>query len=236
MISRATLLLIGALALPACQGADEAAGPNDHDTPDHVAVGEDAGTPPLAAVRSEWPSAEDPGNPYYARIAPEPPHIYEDGEWAVFVFYRDPGCVRPDFNLLDFFDPPAAFGCASMVSGQSIWAEEIGVGAPRQVTMSGNGAVPVWLAPAAAARGAVADGMLTIGELEGLPGLLKGEASGFREVLMPHPLPPFLGGGGHPNPKLTLVARGTLEDGRSFRYQLNHGDYGELHSLRLTIR
>lgn len=236
MISRATLLLIGALALPACQGADEAAGPNSHDAPEDVEVGEHADADPLAAVRSEWPSPEDPGNPYYVRIEPVPPHIYEDGEWAVFVFYRDPGCIRSDFNLLEFFDAPAAFGCVSMVSGQSIWADEIGVGAPKQVTMSGNGAVPVWLAPAAVAAGAVADGTLTIGELGGLPGLVKGTATHLREVLMPHALPPFLGGGGHPNPKLTLVARGGLEDGRSFRYQLNRGGYGELHTSRLTIR
>lgn len=236
MISRATVLLSAALALPACQGADEVAGPNSHDAPEDVAVADDADAAPLAAVRSEWPSAEDPGNPYYVRIEPVPPHIYEDGEWAVFVFYRDPGCIRPDFNLLDFFDAPAAFGCVSMVSGRSIWAEDVGVGAPRQVTTSGNGAVPVWLAPVAVARGAVADGMLTIGELEGLPGLVHGTATQFSEVLMPHALPPFLGGGGHPDPKLTLVARGVLEDGRSFDYQLNRGDYGELHTSRLTVR
>lgn len=236
MINRATLLLIGALALPACQGADEAAGPSNDDAPENAAVGEDADAAPLAAVRSDWPSSEDPGNPYYVRIEPVPPHIYEDGEWAVFVFYRDPGCIRPDFNLLDFFDPPAAFGCASMVSGQSTWADEIGVGAPKQVTMSGNGAVPVWLVPVAVARDAVADGTLTIGELEGLPGLVQGIATHLREVLMPHPLPRFLGGGGHANPKLTLVARGALEDGRSFHYQLNRDDYGELHTSRLTIR
>lgn len=230
MSSPTTLLLMAALALVACEGSDGIVGPEDADAPESI----DAPAPP--AVLSEWPSAEDPGNPYYARIEPVPPHIYEDGEWAIFVFYRDPGCIRPDFNLLTFFDAPAAFGCASMVSGQSIWAQDVGVGAPKQVTIEGSGAVPVWLAPATTAQGAVADGMLTIGELEGLPGLVKGEATGFREVLMPHPLPPFLGGGGHPNPKLTLVARGALEDGRSFHYQLNRGDYGELHTSRLTIR
>ncbi|MFW6089746.1 MAG: hypothetical protein ACODAB_08330 [Gemmatimonadota bacterium] len=226
MISRAVLLSIAALALPACEGADEAVGPNI----------DDVDRAPLAASLSEWPSAEDPGNPYYARIEPVPPHIYSDGAWAVFVFYRDPGCIRPDFDLLEFFDPPAAFGCASMVSGRSIWEEAIGVGAPRQVIIEGNGAVPVWLAPAVTAADAVGDGTLTIGELEGLPGLVKGTATRFNEVLMPHPLPPFLGGGGHPNPKLTLVARGALEDGRSFQYSLNRGDYDELHTSRLTIR
>lgn len=41
--------------------------------------------------------------------------------------------------------------------------------------------------------------------------------------------------GGHPNPKLALVTRGALEDGRSFHYRWNRGDYGELQALRLTI-
>ncbi len=233
MINRSTALLTAAVAavvLSACGSSDGLVAPEDTDTPERV----DA--PPPSAVLSDWPSAEDPGNPYYVRIEPVPPYIYQDGEWAIFVFYRDPGCIRPDFNLLDFFDPPAAFGCASMVSGRSIWTDDVGVGAPRQVTIEGNGTVPVWLAPVTTAQNAVADETLTIGELEGLPGLVKGTAARFSEVLMPHPLPPFLGGGGHPNPKLTLVAGGVLEDGRTFHYRLNRGDYGELHTLRLTIR
>lgn len=230
MIIRTTVLFTAAAVLTACGGSDGIVAPQDSDTPENV----DAS--PLASVRSEWPSAEDPGNPYYARIESVSPHIYEDGAWGIVVFYRDPACVRPDFNLLDFFDAPAAFGCASTVTGHSIWADDVGVGAPRTVTIKGNGAVPVWLVPVGAAQSAVADGTLTIGELAGLPGLVKGTASHFSEVLMPHPLPPGLGGGGHPNPKLTLVARGALEDGRSFRYQLNRGDHGELHTSRLTIR
>jgi hypothetical protein len=53
--------------------------------------------------------------------------------------------------------------------------------------------------------------------LASLEGLLKGQANQFNEVLQPEPLPPELGGGGHPNPKLIQNAQGLLEDGRIFR-------------------
>jgi hypothetical protein len=63
---------------------------------------------------------------------------------------------------------------------------------------------------------ALEDGELTIGELVELEGRLVGYADWFKETLQPHPLPPELGGGGHPNPKLLLSAQGRLEDGRRF--------------------
>lgn len=224
MNRRAALLIIGILASTACQAADEVAAP--------AAVDE----PALSAERTSWPSATDPGLPYYARIEPVPPHVYEDGEWAIFVFYRDPACIRPDFDLIDFFDPPAAFGCPLRVSGSSIWDEAFGVGAPKVVTIEGDGAVPVWLLPSSVASSAVADGTLTIGELTSLPGRLEGTATRYREVVMPHPLPSFLGGGGHANPKIAITAGGALEDGRMFSYHLNRGDHGELHAIRLDIK
>lgn len=227
MVKRTSLLLAAALTLAACAAGDDVTGPRAQTASNGTS---------LDAVRTNWPSADDPGNPYYARIEPVPPHLYEASGYAVIVFYRDPGCVRADFNLLDFFDPPAAFGCASHVSGASIWAVGPGIGAPKVVGMKGDGAVPVWFVPAATAEAAVADGELTIGELAGLPGLIEGTATTFRETLMPHALPPFLGGGGHRSPKITITARGTLEDGRSFQYQLHREDYGEPEAIRLDIR
>jgi hypothetical protein len=172
-------------------------------------------------VRTTWPSGEDPGLPYYVRTEPMPPHIYDDGEWAVFVFYRDPGCVPADFNLLSFFDIPAAFGCSLTVHGSHLWQGAPFSAPPKIVTVTGDGAVPVWFAPAAAVESATQDGALTIGELAGLDGLLVGYAAQFNETLHPHPLPPELGGGGgHPNPKLILDANGQLNDGRQFHLHI----------------
>ena len=47
--------------------------------------------------------------PFYALI--ERGLVHNDGEGAAIAFFRPPECIRSDFNLLDFFDAPAAFGC-----------------------------------------------------------------------------------------------------------------------------
>lgn len=166
--------------------------------------------------RSAWPSAEDPGPPFYTRIEPAPPHIYTVDGWAVIQFYRDPACIRPEFNLLAFFDAPAAFGCPLVVEGFSLRKAQ--PGAPKITEARGTGAVPFWFIPSAAVFDAMTDGVLTIGELAALPGRITGLASEFSEALHPGPIPVL--GGGHPNPVFTQSARGTLEDGRAFEYQL----------------
>jgi hypothetical protein len=185
-------------------------------------------------VRTTWPSAEDPGPPFYARIESSPPHFLSDGDWAAIVFYRDPGCVPAEFNLLRFFDAPVAFGCPLTVHGFSLWDEPF-VGAPKIATSSGDGAVPVWFVPMDTADQAAQDGFLSIGELAGLEGLLIGHAEEFNEVLHPSPLPPELGGGGHPNPKLTLNANGQLEDGRRFNLHVSEVR-GEVMSIQIQFR
>jgi hypothetical protein len=182
-----------------------------------------AGTQASAAnndlVRTDWPSAEDPGPPFYARTDHAPPFVFNDGEWAAIVFYREPGCVPASFNLIQFFDPPAAFGCAPVTQGYSLWQESM-TGAPKIAKTSGGGAVPVWFVPVEAVNQVMQDGDLTISELEELDGLLVGYADQFEETLQPHSLPPELGGGGHPNPKLVLDAKGQLEDGRQFNLHI----------------
>jgi hypothetical protein len=182
-------------------------------------------------VRTTWPSAEDPGPPFYARIEPAPPHVFNDGDLAAIVFYRDPACVPVEFNLLFFFDPPAAFGCPLTVQGASLWHGEPLIGAPKIATISGTGAVPVWFVPVDAVNQATQDGVLTIDELAGLDGRLVGQADQFNETLHPHPLPPELGGGGHPNPKLVQDAHGWLEDGRRFSLHVTqvHGEVMAIH-------
>lgn len=186
-------------------------------------------------TRTTFPSAEEPGAPYYARIDPEPPYIHDDGEWAAIVFYRDPGCVPADFNLLFFFDPPNAFACPLTIHGALLWEGAPQSGAPKIALSSGNGAVPVWFVPVGAIQQAMQDGVLTIGELAGLDGRLVGYADQFNEVLHPHPLPPVLGGGGHPNPKTLISAQGQLEDGRSFSLNVTEIQ-GEIRAIQIRFR
>jgi hypothetical protein len=183
-------------------------------------------------VRTTWPSAEDPGMPFYARIGAE--QIFMVDGWAVIPFYRDPACIPANFNLLTFFDVPAAFGCPHTVEGFSLWHGEAFAGAPKIIESQGTGAVPFWFIPAGAVLDAVQDDVLTIGELAGLPGRIVGYASHFNEVLHPHPNPPFLGGGGHPTPKIIQTAQGRLEDGRRFQFHIT-ATRGVVRSTRLRI-
>lgn len=166
-------------------------------------------------VRTEWGTAEDPGAPYYARIAAH--EIFEDDGLVAIAFYREPECVPQHFNLLGFFDGSGAFvGCPLTGDGVSLWEGAPLVGAPKVVRFRGAGSVPVWFVPVDAVDAAAADGVLTIAELATADGLVTGAAEHFTEVLHPGPLPPFLGGGGHPNPKISITAHGDTEDGRRF--------------------
>jgi hypothetical protein len=188
---------------------------------------------PSGLVRTVWPSAADPGLPYYARIQPSSPHILIVDGWAIIPFYRDPECIPPGFNLLQLFDPPTAFGCTLLVEGFSLWHGEPFMGAPKVIHSRGTGSVVFWFIPEDVVMEAVDDGELTMGELSELEGRITGVATQFTEVLHPHANPPEFGGGGHPNPKLVQNARGILDDGRSFNFHVT-GVRGE-QSITLNI-
>ena len=172
--------------------------------------------PASAAVR-----LEDGGDvPFYARITTigTPDQIFHDEAWAAIVFYRPPECVPDDFNLLAFFDfpgpaGPGAFGCnPTTTEGFNLWHNGPGVdAAPFLAVTRGLGAVPVWFIRWPVLRDAVADGVLTMRDLEALPSdsRLIGSADYFRQVLRPHDAAPV--------PMTLFVAEGSLEDGRSFR-------------------
>ncbi len=75
----------------------------------------------------------------------------------------------------------------------------------------GLGAVPIWFAPWPDLRAEMADGVLTISELESMPSLLKASANIFEETLSP------TGIAQHPN--FHVIASGQLQDGRTFQYE-----------------
>lgn len=228
MLERALIMTGLLLAGAACERAPAAPETTRFEEAPLLTPGSSSGL-----VRTIWPSAQDPGPPFYARMDAITPVFEVDG-WAVIVFYRDPACIPASFNLLSFFDAPAAFGCDLMVEGFALWQGEPLGGAPKLSRAEGTGAVPLWFVPAGSLLTVIEDGELTIGELTAIPGLLAGAATHFREVLQPHPLPAFLGGGGHPDPKLIIGARGTLEDGRRFWYQVVRAK-DEIRSIRLRL-
>ncbi len=152
-------------------------------------------------------------SPYYARIARD--EIFHTDDWAVIVFYRPPSCIPADFNLLELFDVPRAFSCGpATIEGFTIWKNGPDKDpAPLQGRFHGKGEVPVWFVRWSELESAIADEVLTIGELTGLPSRIVGTASHYQETLHP-PQASDKGNG-----KLNFVARGTLEDGRSFQAQ-----------------
>jgi hypothetical protein len=149
------------------------------------------------------------------------PLVHHTRDWAAISFYRNPDCVPEDFNLLGFFDAPRAFDCVLTVEGFEIWRHGPWAGdpAPIQTESFGLGAVPIWFVPwgelerAIGESGAPGEKHLMLGELEDLSSLLKGSASYFRETL--HPSQPGR------QTKTQIVARGTLEDGRAFFFQVS---------------
>ena len=186
-------------------------------------------------VRTTWPSQEDPGMPFYARVELLPPFIFNDGEWAAIIFYRESGCVPEMFNLITVFDIPVAFSCPHTVHGSSLWHGAIFNGAPKSISIKGNGAVPVWFVPWEAVKDqARVDGVLTITDLEQIEGKLVGYADQYTETLQPHPDPAF-GGGGHPNPKMIVNAQGQLEDGRQFNLHITWV-HDEVQAIKILFR
>ncbi len=154
--------------------------------------------------------------PFYARAPRD--GIINDGEWAVIVFYRPAECIPAEFNLLDFFDfpgptGPGAFGCNPPTTDSvEIWQNGPGIDfAPLVGKFRGLGAVPVWFVRWSDIEAAVADDVLTIGELESLPSLQKGSADYYRETL--HPTESAAPGPG----SIQFTGRGGLEGGGRFR-------------------
>jgi len=152
-----------------------------------------------AAVR-----VEGDAGPFYARI--QAGFVPTDGEWAAIVFYRDPACVPTGFNLLQFWDP-GAFGCHSYVAAFGIIGN---APSPIFTQLRGVEPVPVWFVSWSELQQAMADDVLTIGELASLPSLLVGHATFYNDTQHP----------GVAQCHSAVEASGYLEDGRCFQYQM----------------
>jgi hypothetical protein len=143
-------------------------------------------SPVFAQIRIPFPSPQDPGGPVYTTI--ERGLDLHDGPVAAVLFYRDPSCVPGDFNLLDgqdlagFPDNPRAFACPLTVDGFGVWKQGPPADVvPRHVLTRGTGAVPVWFVAWPELQAAMADDLLTVGELRTLPSLQMSYAIHFEE-------------------------------------------------------
>ncbi|MGH9846554.1 MAG: hypothetical protein ACREEM_48265 [Blastocatellia bacterium] len=160
-------------------------------------------------------SEDFPGLPFHARIERDPdgnPLVHHNEEWAAISFYHPPECVPPNFNLLDFFDF-GALNCPTTVQGFLIFRSlDISEG-PRQLEVRALGAVPIWFVRWPVLQAAIADNVLTIGELAGLSTLIKGSADFFHEITHPG-----IAGPGQLDNGI-YAASGTLADGRRFQFE-----------------
>jgi hypothetical protein len=151
---------------------------------------------------------QSPSGPFYARV--ERGAVLQTDEWVAIAFYRDPACVRADFNLLNFFDfanIPGIFSCPLTMHGFDIRDDPASAG-PRQSKLQGDGAVPIWFVSVDDFNAALPG--LTIAELQAMPSLLQGVATFYEETL--HPM------GIAKQSVLSIVASGDLPDGRTFHF------------------
>ena len=129
------------------------------------------------------------------------------------VFIRSPDCVPSGFNLLDWFDRPAAFDCQLMVEGDEWW-HSLSEPPPFQMRERGLGAVPVYFVRLSELEAAMANDVLTLPELRTLPSLMIGKATYLLQVIHNTNQPTSHG-------HETMVSRGTLGDGRKFEFRYN---------------
>lgn len=209
---RKTALLVGlGLTLTGCQA--------DSSTTADVTL--DAGPPALAQldskglVRKDIPT-EDPGPPFYARVTTTLNQFFHDDGWLAIPFYRDPACIPSDFNLLELFDfpgpgGPGAFACPLLMQGFLLIEPDAPLGTfPRQVVLHGS-ATPFWFVPWNEFQAAASDGEVTMDELAAL-GPMTGLTDRYHETLKPR----------DEDHVIVINARGTLEDGRTFQFNVLH--------------
>jgi len=212
MSVRPLLSTIGfALLLSAC-GDSKIADPlaDVPDTDSLVRAAEAAG-----GVRVTVPQP-DPGIPAYARAFPGAKQFFHNGEWLAIPFYRSPSAIPSDFNLLTFFhfpgpNGPGAFATPILIKGFFIIEPNAPLGTFPMVAVSTGDAVPIWFVRWSDYRAAMADNVVTIGDVIAMQPL-RGIATTFRETLKPRI-----------NDHLTVItANGKLADGRTFDFHVTH--------------
>ena len=92
--------------------------------------------------------------------------------------------------------------------------------------LHGLGAVPIYFVGWSELQGAMADGVLTIGELESLPSFLSGIADFYKQTVRNEPSGAVV--------VVQTSARGVLDDGRTFQVESSIG--GGRQSTQIAFR
>ena len=167
---------------------------------------------------------EDPGAPFYMRAGNSLNQFFVYDGWLVIPFFRNPSCIRPDFNLLNIFDVPASFGCELTVNGFYMIERDVPAGTFPLIVQSTGSAVPFWFVRWEDFQAAMSDGVVTIGELQSLNPLV-GSATKFHETLRPRAN----------NHLVQINAAGVLDDGRTFDFHVTHVG-NQTKNISLTIK
>lgn len=129
---------------------------------------------------------DNPGPPFYARIGElgSDRLFLESGNTVIIPMMRNVDCINPEFNLLQIFDVPGAFGCALTVHGKGL----IEPGAEPQIfpiiAYLQSLDMPIWFLDRTSLLAAMEDNVLTLNELEAL-NPKKGVASWYIEYNKP---------------------------------------------------
>ncbi|GHB52520.1 hypothetical protein [Mongoliitalea lutea] len=130
--------------------------------------------------------ADDPGPPFYARIAVLGPDalLMESNGRVVIPMMRQVECIDPEFNLLDLYHVPNGFFCPLTLAGKGLIEPDAPMGTFPAIAYGGGTNMPVWFVDKNLLATAMADGILTLPELQGL-NPLKGMASRYEEYNKP---------------------------------------------------
>lgn len=182
--------------------------------------------PGQPGMQLEFP-AQSPGVPAYARLELLVPNfdVPNNKHWAAIVFYRDPACVPKDFDLGQFFHLPGpqglgAFACPLLIEGHEIWQNGPDTDLAPIYVRARNAVpnLPIWFVAWNELQPILESGQVFIGDIAGLPSLVRGSAYWYEEALYPN--------GVTETPGITLRSTGTLEDGGVFRLKWHFTDQG----------
>ncbi|GEM_PF-1557451 len=167
---------------------------------------------------------EDPGIPIYARVGPILNQFFVTNGQLVIPFYRDPDCIRDDFNFLTYYDPPAAFGCDLTVQGKFVIEADAEQGAFPIMAHTEGTQVHVWVVDWAGFQALMENESVTLPDIEALNPIM-GVAQQYEEYLSPR----------IDEHEVIIEANGSISGtGQQFTFALTHrGD--RIESISLSI-
>lgn len=127
---------------------------------------------------------EDPGIPIYARVGPILNQFFVTDGLLVIPFYRDPDCIRDDFNFLTYYDPLAAFGCELTVEGKYVIENDAEEGDFPIMAHTEGSQVPVWIVDWNDFEALIENDSVTLSDIEALNPIIA-IAQQYEEYLSP---------------------------------------------------